>query len=199
MSSRGARGNSRLVYEENFTFSVELGATVSVTVATLGNRPPRSNFRPIRAVVTAATAYVPATQSHPGFYVPASLQFVYRAPGEGDYIGTSNLMVLGANPVTITQRYPSTGAWWPYNNTPSESIMDISAVCMGRAGNSEPAYIRGVVHLYVALQPEVIVSTCPQHIGPVVTETTSNPEGDETRRHEGGRPTLLSIAGPSSE
>lgn len=173
-----------MMYEENFTFSVEMGSTTTVQVATLSNRPPRSNFRPIHAVITATAGYVPATSTHVGYHVPAALQCIFRAPAEGDFIGASNLRTLGVNPTRITLRYPATGGWWPYNNTPSDAVLDISAVCMGRAGNSESAYVRGTVQMFIALQPEVIVSTCPQHLGPMVAEGSATQDGMSSPEHE---------------
>jgi len=159
--SRPARRNvrgGRNQYRENFTFSITPGFTSNVTVATLGNRPPRSNFRPISFSITATTAYVPPTTTLPGYYVPAALQILFMNPS-GEYVSTSGQLALGTNPRRLSVRYPRSADWWPYNNIATDTVAVIDCVCLGTVPQN--AVVRGTAQIRLAISQEIIVPTCP--------------------------------------
>lgn len=162
----GRRPRTRLMYEESFTFSIQSGSTVDVTASTLGNRPPRSNFRPARAVITASAPFVVGTNTRPGYFEPGAIQASFCSPDANVETSTSRVVSLGIDPTTFTLSYPRSSSWWEYDtqNGANDVIMQLSAVCMG---STSTAVIRGVVRLFVRLQPETIVAACPTHISAV--------------------------------
>lgn len=150
-----------LAYEEVFTFSVTNGMVTTISVGTLANRPPRSNFRPIRFEVTAR-GFVPGTESRAGYEVPIGVQLAF-AEGNPDsavvYVATSQLRLA---PATLSLRYPSSADWRSFDLSSSAVVGEIRAVCVGRPGSAEPtAYLRGTARMFIALQPEEIVASCP--------------------------------------
>lgn len=150
------------MYEEVFTFSVPNGTVSSITVGTLANRPPRSNFRPIWLEATAQ-GFVPGTNERPGYYYPVGLQLAFA---EGNpqsavvYVATSQLALGRA---TVRLRYPQSADWRSFDLPSGSVVGEIRAVCVGppNSAGTTPGYLRGVARMYIALQPEEVVASCP--------------------------------------
>lgn len=156
--SRRSHPSGRNIYRENFTFSITPGATSNITVATLANRPPRSNFRPQSLTLTALTAYVPPSAATPGYFVPAALQILYLTPS-GEYCATSGQQLLGTTPRRITVRYPRSSDWWPYNNSSTDVVATIDCVCLGTTPTN--AVVRGTAQMRITISQEVVAPVCP--------------------------------------
>lgn len=177
----GRRGGRTLRYEEVFTFSVNNGATTSVQVGTLGNRPPRSNFRPVWFEVEAREPWVPATATLPGYYAPGSIQITLNGPREtGDSVAVSNLCLLGSTPRRVRVHYPPSADWWPWNNVSSDVVATIDAVCVGTTSPGT-AFVRGIGRIMVQVSVEDIATPCPSvHL----ESTGSAPGAPLIVRHE---------------
>lgn len=161
---RRRRRTTARMYDEYFTFSLQVGLTAQVTVANLSQRPTRSVFRPIFMTVTASGGLVPSTasDSRPGFYAPAALQLALRNP-TGERVAVSRPRMSGPIPSSLTVRYPRSGDWYPENNASTDVIADIDAICLGSnsLGQTSPSYITGLVHIRVLLGPELVGTSCP--------------------------------------
>lgn len=155
---RRTNRSGRNTIRENFTFSISPGSSSNILVATLGNRPPRSNFRPLSFTVSAATAYVPPTSTLPGYYVPAALQLLLLTPS-GEFCSTSGQQSLGSNPRRLTVRYPRSADWYPYNNVGTDVVAVIDCVCLGTTPST--AVVRGTAQIRLSVSQEVVVPTCP--------------------------------------
>lgn len=136
-----------------------MGATTTVQVNTLTNRPSRSNFRPIIVIAEISAPYVPATDSRPGFYAPGGVQLDFHRPEGGEVQATSRLMALSDKPKVVKLRYPRSGDWFSYNSAPAAPVLDITSVCLGAAGAT--AYMRGTLRIIFSASPEVNASACP--------------------------------------
>lgn len=172
------RSNSRpLGFEESFTFSITMGASVNVLVSTLANRPPRSNFRPIRAVISCQPPFVPGTTTVPGFYVPGAFQATF-ANGAGGTSTTTGVVNCGTALTRASVRYPRSADWWFYSVDPADVVLIIDSVCIGSAGTST-AFLRGTCHIWFRLTQEIIASTCPS------THLTDHHSDDEDSTADG--------------
>lgn len=161
MPRRNRRSRKQVLrYEEVFTFSLNNGASTSVQVSTLGNRPPRSNFRPVYLEVEAVQPWVPATSALPAYFCPGAIQLTLNNPLEkGDPTATSQLVMLGSSPRKVRVRYPQSALWWSWDTSGSDVIATIDAVC---AGTTSPgtAFVRGIGRMLIALQVEDIATSC---------------------------------------
>lgn len=162
-AGRGRRRRSRRArcIVETFTFSVLQGETSSVQVGTLTSRPPRSNFRPLWMEVEVC-GYQPGSASQPGWLAPVGCQIGFRQESNGNYVSTSRLLLATSTPKKLRTRYPRSADWWPYNITPSMTIADIHAVCVGPTGPAGTiGYLRGIGRLGLIVQEEMCVTGCP--------------------------------------
>lgn len=163
-------GRSRMEYSESFSFSIEVGKSINITVANLANRPPRSNFRPISMTVSAITAYIPPNvdYSHFGAFIPSAIQlnFGETVPGSSStfFSASTGPRVLGMTPSNVTLWYPRSEDWYSYQVNSATRIATIDTVCLGNS--SIAAYVRGICHFRVRIGPEVVEPTCPtlQHL-----------------------------------
>lgn len=151
-------------FEEAFTFSVQLGHVVDVTISVISNRPPRSNFRPIVALVEFSPSYTPATSSTPGYYSPGALQFSWCDCSSSVAIANSTTGVVtatsGARRVSL--RYPRSADWFDWDLAGASIVATINNVCIGAPGPSTAtSYIRGTVRMRFRVGAEVIAPSCP--------------------------------------
>lgn len=153
-SARKPRRRYQRVYTETFTFSVGVGSAASVTVATLGNRPPRSNFKILKWAVTAK-GFCPATNTMPGFYAPVGLQVTSMMDVEEQ--NTSGVRVAPCRFHMRAKQYK----WLGFDTDDSYIVGNIAATCIGPAGGSANLYVRGVITLVIALSKEMVVAACP--------------------------------------
>lgn len=162
---QGANGG----YTEVFTFSVEAGHTAEVLVSTLGNRPPRSNFR-IAWMEVEFTSFVAGTGSLPATFTPVAFQC---SLGEGTQQGSTGLYQEATSPLRLAStaprrvhvRAPVSMAWFSFDTAERTAIGNLTAVCIGRpADASSTSYIRGVARIRVQLQTETSASTCPTYL-----------------------------------
>lgn len=154
-------------YTEVFTFSVQAGNTTSVTVGTLANRPPRSNFRPLWMSAEVAS-FVPASSDGtvPATFTPIAFQMEFvagsNAAGTGNASSTSRLILATTTPRRTRIRYPVSEDWYTFNQQANTLVANLTAVCIGRPGSStSTAYVRGVITMRVLIQREVSGSQCP--------------------------------------
>jgi len=146
--------------EEVISFSVQVGASTTVVHSTLTTLPARTNFRPIRWVVEACQAYVPATTSLPGYYCPAAIQVDMLADQASSTTTTLKLLAAGITRVSLTPRpdYP----WFDYGDKPNIGLLRINAICIGPPdSSSSKAYIRGVIRGFIECMPERCGTACP--------------------------------------
>jgi len=169
-------------YTEEFTFSVEAGNTATVYVSTLGNRPPRSNFRPMW-LECEFCAFVPGTEAIPSSYSPVGFQvalgFGTQVSQSGLYESiTSRVRLASTTPQHVRIRTPRSYDWLAWNTASLTEIASLTAVCIGRpSGSTSSVFVRGVCRLKCAIQTEVIASTCPTYV-----ESHGGGEHGEERR-----------------
>lgn len=154
-------------YEEVITFSVEAGNTISVTVATLANRPPRSNFRP-RSMRVEFASFVPGTTSLPATYTPVGFQIEFT-PGSSGSVpaagSVSNIRLASTTPRVVSIRYPLPSDWYSWDSDPTTLVAQLTAICIGIPGAAGSAsYVRGVVTFRIDIQNEISASTCPTYL-----------------------------------
>lgn len=158
------RAISRRYYDEMFTFSLQTGHTALVKVSNLSQRPHSSCFRPATATVhfsggfTISAQPAESNQIHPGL-----MQIAYRNPS-GERVCVSRPVMSGPNPRTVVLRYPRSADWWPENNSASDVILDIDAICLQASNSTQsttPAFIYGYVTIRVLTGPEFLAVTCP--------------------------------------
>lgn len=152
-------------YTEVFTFSVIAGNTTQVTVGTLANRPPRSNFRPLWMQAEVAS-FVPADDATPATFSPVAFQMEFvagsNAAGTGNASSTSRLILATTTPRRTRVRYPVSEDWYTFNQQDSTLVANLSAVCIGRPGSAtSTVYVRGVITMRVLVQREVSGTACP--------------------------------------
>lgn len=160
-SSQRANGH----YIEVFTFSVQAGNSANVTVATLADRPPRSNFRP-RWMECEYSSFVPGTDALPASYTPVGFQFTLasgtNAAQESNTDSTSRLRLASTTPRTQRISNPVSADWYTWDQDSTTLVAIISAVCIGRpAGSSSTSFVRGVCRMRIDVQEEVSATTCP--------------------------------------
>lgn len=148
---------SGMHYVEAIPFSIQLGTSSSLTLATLPGRPPRCNWRPWLITISATAGYIPDTANRAGTYAPSAIQFIYTETSS--YVSTSGVQVLGPQPRTVYCRVPPSSDWLSYGLDSTYQWGVLEAVCLGSPGES--AFIRGVIHVHVALQPEIVLAPCP--------------------------------------
>lgn len=186
-SSRRRR-NTTLAYEEEFTFSIPLGSSVTVTKATLSSLPPSTNFRPIWLKVYALAPFVPGTATRPGYNAPGGLQVIFMEGAAKN--ANSGLIALGSSPKSVTLRWPTSADWFSYDINNDTGIALIEGVCIGPAAtDSSQAYIRGTARMRIRLQREIIVPACPTMLPIDPAPSTSQEEGYSERP---GRETIQS-------
>jgi len=166
--SRKQRGSS--AYTEEFTFSVEAGNTAVITVGTLANRPPRSNFRPLW-MDCDFSGFVPGTDTIPASFTPVGFQI---ALGYGTQQGlsgtlyesqTSRVRLASTSPQRVRIHVPRSYDWLSWNTISTTEIGNLTAVCIGRpSGSTSTSFIRGVARIRCQLQTEVIASSCPTYL-----------------------------------
>lgn len=167
-------------YTEYVSFSLVAATTTNIQVANLAQRPGRSNFRPTVASVTT-TSFVPATATLPGFYAPVAIQIDFFSP-QDEIVATSPTTVVRPNGTTVHLRYPSSSDWWPYNNTTSDVVLRISAVCLGASGPSATVrpVLQGVVTIKIRTGPEIAAAACPtSHVGLPIPTFPENIDTEE--------------------
>lgn len=169
--SRRGRGNSQQAqgfYIEVFTFSVEAGHTANVTVATLADRPPRSNFRP-RWMECEFSSYVPGSSTLPASYTPVGFQFYLttgsNTGGGADSASTSRLRLASTTPRTSRIHNPVSADWYEWNQVSTTLVAQLSAVCIGSPGTPNvSAYVRGVCRMRIDVQTETSATACPTNL-----------------------------------
>lgn len=174
MRLRGSRGGKRRktqvsrkqrVYVERMSFSLLVGRSQDITFGNLRNKPTSCNLRPL-SISARCAAFVPTTASdaRAGFYAPCAFQIDMFNPA-GEIVASGAPRVIPPQNTTVKCHYPKSADWWPYNNTSSDSIARITAVCLG--GNSElglnktPEYVQGIISIPIAFGPEIMDATCP--------------------------------------
>jgi hypothetical protein len=156
-SRRSGRRSNRSFYVETFPFSVTLGTSSSLTRVLLTGLPPRCNWRPLIITASVTQAYIPDSSTRSGTHVPSGLQIIYAE--RTALVSTSGLQVLGPNPRNIYCRIPVSADWLSYSLDDTYQWGILEAVCLGNPG--ETAFIRGVLKIRIALQPEIISPSCP--------------------------------------
>jgi len=143
---------------ENFTFTVESGTISNVLVRVLGNRPPRSNFRPLWFEVEAC-AYIPGS-GDPTFS-PVAMQLTMSSEDDGSYVATSPLKLVNNLPVRLRVQQPRSSDWWAYNTKSDTVVCSVHAVCAGKPPTENKVFLRGIGRVGLLVQEEVTVATCP--------------------------------------
>jgi len=166
--SRGQRRSSQRAngyYIEVFTFSVQAGNTANVTVATLADRPPRSNFRP-RWMEVEFSSFVPGTATLPASFTPVAFQFSLdtgsNSVGLPNSDATSRLRLASTTPRVQRITNPVSADWYSWNQGETTLVATLSAVCIGLpAGSGSTSFVRGVCRLHIDVQIEVSATSCP--------------------------------------
>lgn len=165
-------------YEEQFTFSVQVGYITSVEKSTLGGLPKNTNFRPMSMIIEATGAYVPGkmagTTPIVGFFAPAAVQAWFCENGAKN--ATTRVLPVGPHPRKIHLKWPRSGDWFSYDINSDSKVAEIEAVCIGPVGDSsQQGYIRGTVRMKIQLSHELIAPACPT----LLTNTYKRRDDDE--------------------
>lgn len=144
-------------FTELITFSLQLGSSFSLTKALLTGLPPRRNWRPISIVAQATAAYIPSSSGFTGSWAPSAL--LLQLTEIAASVSTSHTRILGSNPRTVHCYYPTSQDWLTYALTDEYQFGIVEAICLGNPGVT--AYIRGLLRITVAFQPETLTPSCP--------------------------------------
>lgn len=163
----GRRRNYTMGFEEAFTFSVQNGASTYVTIATLANRPPRSNFRPVWLEVEAC-GYVPSSSAtEPASFAPVGIQIgiAYGSVGSSvpNEISVSPIHTVTNVPRRVRVFNRRSEDWITFDQPANTNIAVITAVCTGSVGTDTSAYLRGTARMRFAIQTEAVASACPTY------------------------------------
>lgn len=165
---RGRRGGRRsgntTHIREQMTFSVLSGNSTIVSVKTLSARPANCNFRPVSVSIQAVT-FCPGKhdghpEAEPGFSNPIACQLHFFDPN-GTINANTATHLMGPNPRRVSLRYPRSSDWYPSSIVDTQSLCQISAVCIGKASDENVGLLRGVLTLVMAYQVESIPTACP--------------------------------------
>lgn len=149
---------------EIFRFDVQAGADLPITPSKLSLAANRC-WRPVTLKVEAIGGYVQTPDNAldvPGGVVPVAIQLDFCDPST-HYVATSGVKVIGANPRTVTIRYPRSGDWFEPDVAVNQKIAVISGICLGAVNNagSQTARVRGVAHVTVHYGNEASPNSCP--------------------------------------
>lgn len=154
---RGKRRGKGQYVEEQFTFSVQLGNSQSITKGNLSSLPPSHNFRVQFIRCEAVAAYIPSSTGFTGSYAPSALNV--QITEATDSVSSSRTVVLGHQPKRVSVRAKTPQDWYSHARPDTSQLGIIEAVCLGNPG--VVAYVRGVCTIGLALQPENLTPTCP--------------------------------------
>jgi len=166
--ARRRRGNNRRAsgrWTEYIPFSTPNGTTLTITTNYLSERPPRANFRPVRATVECVGLYCPARTADPshaiGYWAPAAVQFWFSQAATSHSV-TSPVFLVSQVPRSHTIVYNGTEDWYAYDVPASTDVLRLQVVCLGQPGsNGDQGYVRGVIRIELVTQPEILTATCP--------------------------------------
>lgn len=157
--SRRNRGSRSQHYVEVFSVSVTVGSSAKLTKSLLRSLPANHSWRIKRIVVEATNAYVPATTTLPGYYVPSAIQLGITQEAAKE--NSSRVVALGNTPRKVFVRSTSSYDWFTYD-APDFQWGVLNSICLGPTGGPD-AFLRGVVSVTIELSREYLSPACLHH------------------------------------
>lgn len=161
---RSARRGGRGTITEVIPVNMKYGTNVNITLEALSTRPAKCDIRPISYRFSGPAAYVPiiANGDSVGGFVPCAVQIKVASP-TGRYVAASPIKVLGSIPQDVSVAYPRSADWVAYNAAGTQSIGNVSCICLGTAGYSPStqAYLRGMLYIKYRVGQEIDDPACP--------------------------------------